>query len=168
MMRLETLSEVICIIPELYYQICVISMEYPLPGITVPLIVNEIFSLFKSEDYELRSFSCRYGAMLFSELVRAFNSRIECSHPLMKCIVIMCRWCEAWTVSICVIASTRRPRSSKRNSRRMARRKEGRRYIFTTPVTIPSRVLFGFLSPRWMGVGSRDTVPDDGINGVDV
>ena len=90
-MRLETLSEVICIIPELYYQICVISMEYPLPGITVPLIVNEIFSLFKSEDHELRSFSCRYGAMLFSELVRHFDPIFERSHPLWNCIAITCR-----------------------------------------------------------------------------
>ena len=86
MMRLETLSEVICIIPELYYQICVISMEYPIPGITVPLIVNEIFSLFKSEDYELRSFSCRYGAMLFSELVCFCHYYFYVSTTLWKCI----------------------------------------------------------------------------------
>lgn len=78
-MRQETLSEVLCLIPELYYQICVISMEYPLPGITVPLIVNEMFSLFKREEYKLRSFSCRYGAMLFSELV---------------CL----RWCFVWSL----------------------------------------------------------------------
>ena len=32
-------------------------------------MVNEVFSLFKQENQDLRSFSCRYGAMLFSELV---------------------------------------------------------------------------------------------------
>lgn len=68
-MRTETVSEVVCLVPELYYQICVISMEFPISGITVPLMVNEVFSLFKQENKELQSFSCRYGAMLFSELV---------------------------------------------------------------------------------------------------
>lgn len=69
MMRIETVSEVVCLVPELYYQICIISMEYPISGITVPLMVNEVFGLFKQENQDLRSFSCRYGAMLFSELV---------------------------------------------------------------------------------------------------
>ena len=69
LMRTETVSEVVCLVPELYYQICVISMEFPISGITVPLMVNEVFSLFKQENNELQSFSCRYGAMLFSELV---------------------------------------------------------------------------------------------------
>ena len=68
-MRIETVSEVVCLVPELYYQICIISMEYPISGITVPLMVNEVFGLFKQENQDLRSFSCRYGAMLFSELV---------------------------------------------------------------------------------------------------
>ena len=68
-MRLEPALEIISLIPEIYFHICVVSMEFPIPGITVPLMVNEFFSLFKSPSRELRSFACRYGAMLFSELV---------------------------------------------------------------------------------------------------
>ena len=68
-MRLDPGSEILSLIPEIYFHICVVSMEFSIPGVTVPLMVNEFFSLFKSPDLELRSFACRYGAMLFSELV---------------------------------------------------------------------------------------------------
>ena len=72
MMKQEQQNSVLCIIPELYYHICIISMELPIPGITVPLIVNEFFSLFQREDTELRSYICRNCSMLFSEFVRSF------------------------------------------------------------------------------------------------
>lgn len=65
----ETNIGIACMIPEYYYHICIISMEFPIPGITVPLIVNEFFSLFQREEAELRSFVCRNCAMLFSEFV---------------------------------------------------------------------------------------------------
>ena len=39
-MRLEPGSEIISLIPEIYFHICVVSMEFSIPGITVPLMVN--------------------------------------------------------------------------------------------------------------------------------
>lgn len=66
----DTSLDVRCMIPELYYHICVISLEFPISGITVPLLLNEFFSLFQHKEMEIRSYSSRYCGMLFSELVR--------------------------------------------------------------------------------------------------
>ena len=65
----ESCSENRCLTPELLYNLGVLSMDCPIHPITIPLVVNELFSLFQDEDLRLRSFACRYSAMLFSELV---------------------------------------------------------------------------------------------------
>ena len=65
----EPCSENRCLTPELLYNLGVLSMDCPIHPITIPLVVNELFSLFQDEDLRLRSFACRYSAMLFSELV---------------------------------------------------------------------------------------------------
>ena len=69
MMHYDASIDVRCMIPELYYHMCVISMEFPVSGITVPLILNEFFSLFQRTETEIRSYASRYCGMLFSELV---------------------------------------------------------------------------------------------------
>ena len=69
MMRYDASIDVRCMIPELYYHMCIISMEFPVSGITVPLILNEFFSLFQRTETEIRSYASRYCGMLFSELV---------------------------------------------------------------------------------------------------
>lgn len=66
---IETCSENRCLAPELLYDLGVLSMDCPIYPITIPLVVNELFSLFQDEDLRLRSYACRYSAMLFSELV---------------------------------------------------------------------------------------------------
>ena len=43
-MRYDASLDVRCMVPELYYHICVISLDYPIPGITVPLFLNEFFA----------------------------------------------------------------------------------------------------------------------------
>ena len=68
-MRYEGSIAIVSLIPELYYQICLISIQHPIPGITVPLIVNEFFALFQNDNAEVRSYVCRQCAMLFSEFV---------------------------------------------------------------------------------------------------
>lgn len=68
-MRYDASLDVRCMVPELYYHICVISLDYPISGITVPLFLNEFFSLFQHKEMEIRSYASRYCGMLFSELV---------------------------------------------------------------------------------------------------
>lgn len=69
MMRYDASIDVRCMIPELYYHMCIISMEFPVSGITVPLILNEFFLLFQRTETEIRSYASRYCGMLFSELI---------------------------------------------------------------------------------------------------
>ena len=65
----ESCSENRCLTPELLYNLGVLSMDCPIHPITIPLVVNELFALFQDEDLRLRSYACRFSAMLFSELV---------------------------------------------------------------------------------------------------
>lgn len=124
-MRYETSITVNCYIPELYYQICMISMEYPIPGITVPLIVNEFFALFQREESEIRSCVCRNCSNLFSEFV--FFS--EC---------LRYRSFVQWTASSTARQATWSGKShSQQNPKRKKRR---RKRMYTTHPTIPLRM----------------------------